>query len=34
LDPELFGPSGLRLLKPIKAKPNGATLTSDRKRDA
>ena len=23
LDPALFGPSGLRLLKPVKAKPNG-----------
>jgi len=34
LDPELFGPSGLRLLKPVKAKPSGVTLTSARKRDA
>lgn len=27
LDPALFGPSGLRLLKPIKAKPQGARRT-------
>jgi hypothetical protein len=34
LDPELFGSSGLRLLKPVKAKPSQVNLTSDRDRDA